>query len=89
MGTILPLKIPIAIVGTSQIKLGSPCCQDQQLRSLSVPESIHEEWKKGGTSRARLQELFASCGFDKDATWFSSLFCHDFRSLTQKKKRLP
>ena len=66
-------------------QVGSPCCQDQQLRSLSVPESIHEEWKKGGTSRARLQELFASCGFDKDTTWFSSLFCHDFRSHTQKK----
>ena len=35
------------------------------LRALQVPEEIHEEWKKGGANRARLQELFAQCGFDK------------------------
>ena len=34
-------------------------------RNLQVPEEIHNEWKKGGTSRQRLQELFATHNFDK------------------------
>lgn len=35
------------------------------LRNLQVPQEIHNEWKQGGASRTRLQELFASLNFDK------------------------
>ena len=35
------------------------------LRLLQVPEEIHNEWRKGGASRQRLQELFATHNFDK------------------------
>ena len=36
-----------------------------KLRMLQVPLEIHNEWKQGGASRARLQELFQQCNFDK------------------------
>lgn len=35
------------------------------LRSLQVPIDIHEEYTKGGASRQKLVDLFASCNFDK------------------------
>lgn len=34
-------------------------------RNLLVPREIYEEWRKGGASRARLQETFANLNFDK------------------------
>ena len=34
-------------------------------RNLLVPRETYEEWKKGGASRARLQETFAQLNFDK------------------------
>lgn len=36
------------------------------LRTLGVPESIHEAWKKGGESRASLQKMLAEANFNKD-----------------------
>ena len=36
-----------------------------KLRMLQVPLEIHNEWRQGGASRARLQELFQQCNFDK------------------------
>ena len=35
-------------------------------RTLNIPESIHDAWKKGGESRASLQKLLEDAQFNKD-----------------------
>ena len=46
------------------------------LRILQVPEQIHNEWRQGGASRARLQELFANCNFVKAYQLYSHAHAH-------------
>ena len=36
------------------------------LRSLKVPEAIHNAWTKGGIDRERLKQQFQEAGFDKE-----------------------
>ena len=43
-------------------------CQRKPSGKLSVPESVHEMWKKGGHMREELQELLEESGWDKDQT---------------------
>ena len=35
------------------------------LRTLQVPQELHDEYMKGGSSRQRLTDLFSQCGLDK------------------------
>ncbi len=43
-----------------------PCFAPCHLRLLTVPEHIHEAWKKGGESRQSLLKMFTEAGFDKE-----------------------
>ena len=38
-------------------------------RILQVPESVHEAWRKGGTSRNALLQKLVEANFDKDSHW--------------------
>lgn len=40
----------------------APC----HLRLLTVPQHIHDAWKKGGESRQSLLKMFCEAGFDKE-----------------------
>ncbi|CAL1128311.1 unnamed protein product [Cladocopium goreaui] len=52
--------------GDTQNEHTFPSTTDEAVRKmLQVPLEIHNEWKQGGASRARLQELFQQCNFDK------------------------
>ena len=37
-------------------------------RKLQVPQEIHDQWKAGGASRTKLQEMLVKCDFDKART---------------------